>query len=97
MENIDDLVRQSKSLVANAEAARDVLSELYYKFPRGSKSKDTLSWIIHDSNHDFSMMETYARYKDAKHRYNRLKDCLRNCHRWLRIIELISELAREER
>ena len=95
MENVNDLVRQSKSLVANAEAVRDTLSKLYYRFPKGSKSRDTLSWIIHDSNHDFSMMETYARYKGAKYRYNRLESSLRTCHRWLRIIELIAELAKE--
>lgn len=96
MENIGDLVRQSKSLMTNSKAARDTLSMLYFKFPRGSKTRETLSWIIHDSNHDFSMMEVYARNKSAKYRYNRLEDCLRKCHRWLRILELIAELAKEQ-
>ena len=95
MENIDDLIQQSKSLMANSKAARDMLSELYFKFPRGSKSRGTLSYIIHDSNHDFAMMEVYASKKSAKYRYNRLESSLRTCHRWLRIIELIAELAKE--
>ena len=95
MDNIDDLIRQSKSLMTNSEAARDALSRLYYKFPRGSKSRETVSWIIHDSNHDFAMMDIYARRKSVKYRYNRLEGYLRTCHRWLRILELIAELAKE--
>ncbi len=95
MKNIDDLVRQSKSLTANAKPARDTLDKLYYRFPKGSKFKDTLGWIAHDSSRDFSTMELYARNKDAKYRYNRLEYYLRDCHRWLRIIELIAELAKE--